>query len=565
MRYLVTGASGFVGNNLCEKLIENNNFVRAISRTNNSVLMSMDLDLRVGLLNDSEFMESCLKGIDVVVHCAGNASFGNGKRYKFENTKLTQELISLCEKFNKEVLFIFISSIGAIDRYFFDNCKQPLNEESNPFPKSDYGRSKLLCEDLLKKSPLRYVIIRPSMVIGKRMRHDSHFSYFSNKLVKNSIFTWFDFPGRFSIIDVNDLSDAIIHVSKREDTWDEVFFCAGDHISLKEFFMLHETKRNKIFNLISILFSPIFIYLFRFFPFKLKSLFLPALVANDSKLRSTGWEPLINPASTLKEIIKRESYRFDPYRIISGSTIITGAGSGLGRAITLQLSKIRNHLILIDKDRKALDELKLSLTNVSTICLNLSVEEDVNKITDVIHQKKVSELYLCAGIGLRGSIQEIPLKGHIDTIKVNLLARISIVKFALDFMKKEHFGRIILVSSSSAFQPLPFMSTYSASNSAILFFGEGLAEEEKHSGVHVMTVCPGGMKTNFQNSGGVKQLNNEKLMDPEVVARKILSGLQKDKRTLIISLRSRMMNLLSKLLSRKLSNKLWSKLMQELR
>lgn len=47
MRYLVTGASGFIGSNLCKKLIKNNNFVRAISRTNNFALMAMDLELYV--------------------------------------------------------------------------------------------------------------------------------------------------------------------------------------------------------------------------------------------------------------------------------------------------------------------------------------------------------------------------------------------------------------------------------------------------------------------------------------------------------------------------------------
>ena len=76
-----------------------------------------------------------------------------------------------------------MSSIGAVDRKWGDNCRQILDNESNCYPSSDYGKSKLQSEQIIKDSKLRYTIIRPAMVIGEDMRMESHFSVF----IRNSI------------------------------------------------------------------------------------------------------------------------------------------------------------------------------------------------------------------------------------------------------------------------------------------------------------------------------------------------------------------------------------------
>ena len=132
-------------------------------------------------------------------------------------------------------------------------------------------------------------------------------------------------------------------------------------------------------------------------------------------------------------------------------------------------------------------------------------------------------------------------------------------------MQNRHFGRVVLISSSSAFQALPLMATYAASNSALLSIGEAWGFETAEEGVHVMTVCPGGMQTNFQKSGGVKEVEGEKLMRPELVAEKIIFGLREDRLTLIISFRSFAMSLLARIMPRQWSIKLWGRLMEKMR
>ena len=84
--------------------------------------------------------------------------------------------------------FIFLSSIGAVDRDKKDNCSKELNENSVAVPTTDYGKSKLLIEEFLEKSILETISIRPSLVIGEQMRSNSHFSVFSKKIIKKKYF-----------------------------------------------------------------------------------------------------------------------------------------------------------------------------------------------------------------------------------------------------------------------------------------------------------------------------------------------------------------------------------------
>jgi short-subunit dehydrogenase len=177
----------------------------------------------------------------------------------------------------------------------------------------------------------------------------------------------------------------------------------------------------------------------------------------------------------------------------------------------------------------------------------------------------ITEVYACAGIGLRGRMQDIPTDGHLRMFQVNVLARITLASHVMAAMQRRHFGRVVLISSSSAFQPLPHMATYAATNSALLSLGEAWAEEVAHDGVHVMTVCPGGMHTNFQRTAGVKEIEGERLMTPEEVADRILAGLAKHRMTLIVSFRSFAMAMLARLLPRKVSVRLWHRLMEKMR
>ena len=562
--FFVTGASGFVGRHLCKLLIQSGFEVRALVRSQDDELTRFGVKLWVGNLWDKELLQEALFEANVVIHCAGNARFGNGPHYYRENVELTQHVLNLTKLNSEHTRFVYISTIGAIDRAKNDKCLAPLNEESPSAPSSDYGRSKLHAEELVRRSGLPFSIIRPAMVVGSDMRADSHFSIFAKQSLSGSLLARLAWTGKFSVIHVDDLASGILTAAINQNAVDETYFCAGESISVSDYFYLCSPQKTRLpLSLVSAVLQNFV----KWIPFSLKAMLFPALTASDEKLKQLGWSCRYSVNDALTEVINREKFRINPDLCPGGQTVITGAASGLGRALAIYLSSRRNHLLLIDRDETALNQLSNELENCSIYVVDLADREQIDTllVSSKWHSLNITELFACAGIGLRGLMREISIDNHRSMFEVNVLARIALVKNVLGLMRKSHFGRVVLISSSSAFQPLPYMATYAASNSALLSLGEAWRAEVVNENVQIMTVCPGGMKTNFQKSGGVKEIEGEKLMTPEAVVAEIIEGLRQQKGTLIISFRSLAMQVLARCLPRSLSVRLWRYLMEKMR
>lgn len=564
LKFHVTGAAGFVGRHVCEQLISTGHQVRAVIRRADDVLEGYGVQLWRGDLWDENLLCEAINGVDVVIHCAGNAKFGNGPHYQRDNVALTQYLLSKTRQYAKGARFVYISTIGAIDRAADDTCSSALIEKSAAFPSSDYGKSKLQAEELVRQSGLAITIVRPTMVVGSDMRSDSHFSVFARHSLTTSLVARLNWPGRFSVVHVQDLASAIMTVSVDERAIGETYFCAGEAVTVGDFL----AQCNPSVTRLPLGFVSWIAQLFvRWLPFSLKAMLMPALTATDEKLRGLGWQPLHTAQSALAEVLQREKCRLEPNESPGGQTVITGAASGLGRALAVRLSPQRGRLLLVDKNGPALKEIASQLGNANFSVVDLAEAAEIERFlaSSDWREFNVTELYACAGIGLRGKMQDISIEDHEKTFNINVLSRIALGKAAISGMQKRHFGRVVLISSSSAFQPLPYMASYAASNSALLSVAEAWSFETSGDGVQVMTVCPGGMQTNFQKSGGVKEVEGEKLMLPEMVAEKILTGLRHQQSTLIVSFRSFAMSMLARILPRSWSVKLWGGLMEKMR
>lgn len=563
--YFVTGAAGFVGRHLCRSLIDSGIVVHALVRRHEPLLEKMGVKLWVGDLWDEELLQSAMAGVGVVVHCAGDAAFGNGPHYHAANVELTRHVIGVARRCKEPLQrFVHVSTIGAIDRSRQDDCRQALNEDSPAFPVSDYGRSKLEAEKIVSESGLSYAIVRPAMVVGDDMRFDSHFAVFARHAFAGSPLAWMAWPGQFSVVHVDDLVRAIQVLATHESAAGKVFFCAGETLAVNAFLDMCRPRPFRIgLSWIKPALRPVLAWV----PFSLKAMLFPVLVASDARLRALGWAPEHSLASALAGVIARERARLDPVAPPGGQTVVTGAASGLGRALVSRLASRRERLLLIDRDASGLAELAAAYPHCTTRVVDLARDEEIESLLAAPEWTgcAITELYACAGIGLRGRMQDIPTSGHLRMFQVNVLARIALASHAMAGMRRRYFGRVVLISSSSAFQPLPYMATYAATNSALLSLGEAWAEEVARQGVHVMTVCPGGMHTNFQRTAGVKEIEGERLMTPEEVADLILAGLAKRRMTLIVSFRSFAMAMLARLLPRKVSVRLWHRLMEKMR
>jgi short-subunit dehydrogenase len=561
----ISGASGFIGRHLCLHLVNNGCKVYALIRQNDDYLNSIGVRTWIGDLWDKNILKLALNDIEIVIHCAGDPSFGDGAQYYHANVGLTIHLIETIKSVVPSLeRFVFVSSIGAIDRSSNDNCKEALNECSIPSPSSDYGRSKLQAESIVRRSNLPYSIIRPAMVVGFDMRFNSHFAVFSRKALSFSIFSRIAWPGKFSVVHVDDLVSAIWLVSTHRSALNQIFFCSGDTISIADCFSQScpNVKRISISWIASAL-RPFI----RWLPFAIKAMLFPALTASDKPLRKIGWQPQHDGSSVLLALILREAARINPEVDPGGQTVITGAASGLARALLERLAPIRQQILLIDKNENTLLSIASKYPNCRIMVVDLALETELDLLYKSAEWNKypITELFACAGIGLRGEFQTHSFESLKKIFDVNVLSRIFLAKNVIESMRRLQFGRIIFISSSSAFQPLPFMGAYAASNSALLSLGEAWSSEVAHQGIQFKVICPGGMQTNFQKSAGVREIQGEALMSPTRVAKEIFLSLKNQRITVIVSFRSFVMSLLARILPRRLSLKLWKFLMERMR
>ena len=564
--YFVTGAAGFVGRHLCRHLRARGSAVRAlVRRPEQCELDELGVELVRGDLNDPSTWRERLRGVDYVIHCAANAAFRHGTDYERTNVDGTRALLEAAAAGSPGLRrFVFVSTIGAIDRAPTDACTAPLDEQSAAHPQSEYGRSKLRAEKLVRSCGLPFAIVRPAMVVGADMRRDSHFAVFVRMAINGSIGARFGWPGEFSVVHVDDLASALELSATHPRAAGKTFFCAGAPVSLRACFELAAPGDSRV-NLdwaanIATRFP-------RAVPFRLKAMLRPALTASDAALRELGWQPQYPGPAALAGVIARERARRDPDLDPAGQTVITGAASGLGAALTARLAPLRRQLLLVDRDRDGLARLQSQHPHCRIQIVDLADDAALVELTRSAAWRAfpVRELFACAGIGIRGPVLHATPAQHARLFQVNVLARLALAHAALPGMIRDQLGRIVFISSSSAFQPLPYMASYAASNAALLMLGEAWAAELAETGVHMMQVCPGGMSTNFQQSAGVKVVPGEKLMAPGEVAERILQGLAREKLTLVVSLRAHGMAWLARFLPRAASVALWRRLMARLR
>ena len=242
-KILITGAGGFIGREICKLLLAEGFEVRCVLRKPDAFLNRSGAEIAICPVFTPEALAKAVTGCGAVVHCAGNAKFGNGADYVDANLFPAEALVKAVLAEEASAKFIFLSSIGAVDRKPTDLARLPLIENVDPHPSSDYGRSKLQAEQLVSSSGLRYTILRPAMVVGPNMRPASHFNVFANAALRGKPISRLAFPGKFSVIHVADLAAAVLHCVRTPQTDNQIFFCAGEPIALRDFWRMVRPDR----------------------------------------------------------------------------------------------------------------------------------------------------------------------------------------------------------------------------------------------------------------------------------------------------------------------------------
>lgn len=204
--------------------------------------------------------------------------------------------------------------------------------------------------------------------------------------------------------------------------------------------------------------------------------------------------------------------------------LVTGASSGLGETFARQLAKKGYGLVLVARRKGHLDALAQETASAhgvkaEVIAADLSQDAGVSAVEKRIASGDIGFLVNCAGFGTIGEFVSLPLGRELEEIDLNVRALVRLSHAALGPMTARGRGTVINVASTGAFQPVPNMATYAATKAFVLSFSEALHEEVKKRGVTVTCLCPGPVKTSFQQAAGMDEsrLPGIGWISPEVV------------------------------------------------
>jgi short-subunit dehydrogenase len=228
--------------------------------------------------------------------------------------------------------------------------------------------------------------------------------------------------------------------------------------------------------------------------------------------------------------------------------LITGASSGIGKALAFEFARRKADLVLASRNFESLKQIEQELAtfqvNVLSVKTDVSVEADCKNLVDKAIERfgKINVFINNAGISMRAAFDEVDLKVLHKLMDTNFWGTVYCTKYALPHLLKVK-GSLVGVSSIAGYKALPGRTGYSASKAAMQSFLDVIRIENIKKGLHVMIACPGFTASNIRFSAltkdGSQQQNSprdeEKMMSADEVAFKIANGVLNRKRQIIMT------------------------------
>lgn len=241
--------------------------------------------------------------------------------------------------------------------------------------------------------------------------------------------------------------------------------------------------------------------------------------------------------------------------------VVTGAGSGMGREIALELARRGAKIAMVDFRAESLAETEklvsaLGATSSShvldvsdaaaVLALPKAVEAKLGPVDAIMNNAGIIQPFV--------KINDLDLKDAAHVMAVNFTGPLMITKAFLPGLLKRPEAHILNVSSMGAYAPVPGQSVYGASKAAIKLFTEGLRSELLNTKVGVTVVFPGAIATNIAANSGLVGMNldsdaaaAQKTTPAPVAAKAMVDAIEKNQPRICIGSDSKLMDRLSRL------------------
>lgn len=217
---------------------------------------------------------------------------------------------------------------------------------------------------------------------------------------------------------------------------------------------------------------------------------------------------------------------------MSRVALVTGASSGIGRALALGLARRGYDLVLVGRNTERLSAAAEACRDMGrrtlTLSIDLSRPEAADAVTRALREYPAMDITVLvnnAGCGVHGPFAATSLDSERAMVELHVGALLGLTKALLPAMLKRGGGRILNVGSVYSMSPVEEQAVYAATKAFMLSFSQSLAAELRGSGVTVTALCPGVTRTEFRERAGIADYGRLSGMSAETVAEAGLDGL----------------------------------------
>jgi uncharacterized protein len=219
--------------------------------------------------------------------------------------------------------------------------------------------------------------------------------------------------------------------------------------------------------------------------------------------------------------------------------VVTGASSGIGAAIALELARRKTNILLTGRDETRLAEIAAQVRALGvealSVAADLSTGAGVKKLCACAaeHTLRVEILVNNAGSGWHGPFAKSTETDNARMTDVQIGAALQLTQHFLPGMIERRGGKILTVASVYAFSPVPNQAVYAACKTFLLSWTRTLSLELIGTGVSASVLCPGITLTRFRSRAGMKEKKSAFAMDADAVALIAVNGLLRGKTVIV--------------------------------